>query len=464
MNLLSLAGVLTLAVVFALAGVAKLADRTGTRTAVAAFGVPRALVAPAGLFVPIAELAVAVLLLVPGTRTAGAAGALALLTLLSAAVAVSMARGRAPQCHCFGQLHSEPAGWTTLGRNAALAALAAVALAADPVAVGGTAILLAIAATVVVAAAGAAVLGFLSLLRSHGRLLMRLDALERALALAGIEVDAQEPEMPQLGLAPGTAAPSFAALDELLAPQLPLLLVFTSPDCGPCQTLLPRLAAWQRDYGDRLTIAVISTGDEAAEHVVVDEDLAIYRDYEANGTPSALLVAADGTIASFVAGGPDAVEGLVDRVLAAPGEDEQGSGLAFGAPVPDLSLSGLEGEGVGLVDPARTSLVLFWNPDCGFCRSMLDDVLAWEHDAPASAPRLLVMSSGDPDATRADGFSSPVVLDPDMHVGSAFGATGTPMAVLVDSDGRVASPLAAGAAAVLALTGPAARRDGRQAT
>jgi hypothetical protein len=38
-----------------------------------------------------------------------------------------------------------------------------------------------------------------------------------------------------------------------------------------------------------------------------------------------------------------------------------------------------------------------------------------------------------------------------MSVGSTFGATGTPMAVLVDEEGKIASALAAGAPAVLAL-------------
>jgi hypothetical protein len=40
-----------------------------------------------------------------------------------------------------------------------------------------------------------------------------------------------------------------------------------------------------------------------------------------------------------------------------------------------------------------------------------------------------------------------------MSIGSTFGATGTPMAVLVDAEGKMASELAGGAPAVLALAG-----------
>ena len=39
-------------------------------------------------------------------------------------IGVNLARGRNPECHCFGQLHSAPAGWKTLARTGALAAVA----------------------------------------------------------------------------------------------------------------------------------------------------------------------------------------------------------------------------------------------------------------------------------------------------------------------------------------------------
>ena len=52
------------------------------------------------------------------------------------------------------------------------------------------------------------------------------------------------------------------------------------------------------------------------------------------------------------------------------------------------------------------------------------------------------------------GLRSPVLLDQDgMRVGRLFGVTGTPMAVLVDVKGKIASELAVGAPAVLALAG-----------
>jgi hypothetical protein len=50
-------------------------------------------------------------------------------------------------------------------------------------------------------------------------------------------------------------------------------------------------------------------------------------------------------------------------------------------------------------------------------------------------------------------LQSPVVLDQGFSAGGKFGAGGTPMAVLVDAEGNIASEVAAGAQAVLALAG-----------
>ena len=86
----------------------------------------------------------------------------------------------------------------------------------------------------------------------------------------------------EIGLEPGTQAPAFDELDELLAPGVPLLLLFTSPHCGPCKALIPEAAAWQREHADALTVAFASDGEpedvhaEAQEfeleHMLVDRD------------------------------------------------------------------------------------------------------------------------------------------------------------------------------------------------
>jgi hypothetical protein len=51
-------------------------------------------------------------------------GALTLLLLFVAGISSNLARGQHPNCHCFGQLHSAPAGWSKLIRNLGLSAIA----------------------------------------------------------------------------------------------------------------------------------------------------------------------------------------------------------------------------------------------------------------------------------------------------------------------------------------------------
>jgi hypothetical protein len=127
----ALAARLLLAAVFGVAGVAKLADRRGAREAVLALGAPPALVVPVAAGLPLMELAVAGALLISPTALAGAAGALALLAVFVAGIARSLARGRQPDCRCFGQVHSAPVTWKTLVRNLILTAVAIL------VAIGG---------------------------------------------------------------------------------------------------------------------------------------------------------------------------------------------------------------------------------------------------------------------------------------------------------------------------------------
>jgi hypothetical protein len=64
--------------------------------------------------------------------------------------------------------------------------------------------------------------------------------------------------------------------------------------------------------------------------------------------------------------------------------------------------------------------------------------------------QLIVISSGDEESMRAEGFAAPVLLDPDWSAGRAFGARGTPSAVMLDPDGRVSSELLVGSEAILA--------------
>ncbi|HCA58291.1 MAG TPA: hypothetical protein DEP46_09935, partial [Blastocatellia bacterium] len=107
-----------LAAVFALAAVGKLQDRSGAQKALADFGVPENLAPAASFALAVAELAVAFALLFPGLSWFAAIGATLLLATFTAGMGYQIAKGNAPDCHCFGQLHSEPVSVWSLVRNA----------------------------------------------------------------------------------------------------------------------------------------------------------------------------------------------------------------------------------------------------------------------------------------------------------------------------------------------------------
>src|SRR5690242_17721717 len=101
MTLLLLFARLVLCAVFLVAGLAKLADLSGSRQAMRGFGVPGKLADLFGLLLPLAELGIAIALIVPITAWWGAIGALALLLIFVVAIGYNVAQGRTPDCHCF---------------------------------------------------------------------------------------------------------------------------------------------------------------------------------------------------------------------------------------------------------------------------------------------------------------------------------------------------------------------------
>ena len=180
---------------------------------------------------------------------------------------------------------------------------------------------------------------------------------------------------PVRGLAVGAPAPDFelpaadgrrVSLRALLGRGLPVLLVFSAPGCGHCQALLPQVAGWQHQHRDRLTVALATrrpAGQNAAtpqthglRDVLVQANREIAGAYQVNGTPSAVLIAASGKIASPLAAGAQAITQLIHsattsglpavpaaaRAASAAGPSSQDKpGPAVGAAAPGLARTDL---------------------------------------------------------------------------------------------------------------------------
>jgi peroxiredoxin len=132
------------------------------------------------------------------------------------------------------------------------------------------------------------------------------------------------------GLEPGVKAPEFV-LPDLSGKKRSLssfldkrvLLVFSDPNCGPCDALAPDLVRLHREYlSDGLRVVMVSRGDPAANQakaqkheypfpVLLQKQWEISQQFAMFATPIAYLIDTDGVVASPVAVGKDAILGLV---------------------------------------------------------------------------------------------------------------------------------------------------------
>jgi hypothetical protein len=315
---------LILSAVFALSAFGKLADRPGSRKAVAEFGVPAGWVSTVAWGLPAVEGCLAGALLPGVTAPWAGLAALLLICVFTVVVARLLRRGLRPACSCFGTLSEAPIGLATVLRNGVLMALAAAVTwgslrrpGVPGTLPGERAVELAVLVAI------GALLGWLA---GQVRALRR-QVDRQALSMLGAE-----------GLPAGSVAPEFelagspdgrTSLARLLAGGTSALLVFAHPECEICATLAGELPRWQERLRDRLTIAVIANGD-------IEENLAWGRErgladvpvlvqlgneaalrYRVRGTPSAVLVTADGRIAAPVARGPIAIRELIISAKAA---------------------------------------------------------------------------------------------------------------------------------------------------
>ena len=485
-------GSFLLSAVFLIAGALKLSNREDTAKNLVEFGVPERLSWLGALALPVAEITVALALWPASTAQWGAAAALLLLLLFMGAIGWNLLLGKKPECRCFGQVSAKPVGRSTLVRNGVLAAIAAFLLANDASTTNITDQFTTVeflqAATItmgLVLLAGllAGTWLVLNLMQQQGRLLLRLDMLEHRLGAGDAQpYQAPTPSAAPAGLPVGSKAPGFElprlleegtlSLGALLGRNHPTMLVFSDPDCGPCNQLMPAIAAWQKELENKVTVAFVNRGDRKAneekakalglKNVLLQAEDEVATRFEVYGTPSAVLISADGLIQFPSASGSAPIESLfrkaagddqLTQLAALPPSSASKTGpVQVGDLAPEFTLQSITGKPVQLSEKAgKKMLLLFWNPGCGFCAQMLDRLKQWEISRDDLSPELVLISTGTVQANRDMGLGSEILLDQGFNVGPRYGAGGTPSAILVDEHGKIASQIGVGASAVFAL-------------
>jgi uncharacterized membrane protein YphA (DoxX/SURF4 family)/peroxiredoxin len=332
---------LLLAVTFAIAGIAKLADRRGFQASLAEFGFPGSTLRGLSYLVPVVELIVATALLPQGTSRWGAFAALGLLLAFCVTIAVNLAWGRRPECRCFGGLPSMPAGWPALGVNLLLLAVASWLVwtgQAGMVLGVGTWLALWTPAQLVSGASVACLLLTMllgmwlihHLLQQNGRLLVRIEALEARARHATRRQD-DAPAAFVHGLAIGARAPPFrlpSLSGEMVdvamqtSPDRDVLLIFVDPDCRTCRELVGDVARVGKIPSHSPQTILVSRGSPDANRakfgplrdlpMLLQGDHEVLDAYACKGTPAATVIDREGRIATRTAAGPEEVSALIE--------------------------------------------------------------------------------------------------------------------------------------------------------
>jgi peroxiredoxin/uncharacterized membrane protein YphA (DoxX/SURF4 family) len=342
-----LADRLVLLAVFLFAGATKAVDREGFCQALREFGVPAPLAGPIAVALPVAELGLAAALIPSVSVWCAAWGVLALLIGFLIAVGIAIIRGKRPDCHCFGQLHSAPVGWFTLLRNGALAGCAGWLVARGQLRLGPD--LWAWLASLdaqgrKIALVGACVAGFVFF-----RLVDRARPQPMEVIEPSAEEDSEEPaprpapparKMPPpaprsvpprepervrkgamgIGLPTGTPAPEFElpgltgamrSLRSLREPGRDVLLIFSNPHCEACRTVAANLMRWIEEIEGAPEVILISRGTTQenlgklkgfdVSRILLQRESEISELYDANSNPTGVVVGSDGLIKSGLA-------------------------------------------------------------------------------------------------------------------------------------------------------------------
>lgn len=470
--------------VFVLAGVTKLLDREGSEKAVRDFGVPGDLAKPVASALPIAEIVIGLLFLFVSTSWLGAIGGLLLLMIFIGGMIYQIAQGNAPDCHCFGQIHSEPVGRSSLIRNIgfAILALLLVARGSDGQGLDLSAspndMLQAVIALGILVLLAVAVFYLKKIFEQQLQITRRIEVLE-LVSRDGASVERENVGTPEEGLPIGSPFPDFELADtagkrismgDFRRAGSPLLFIFVSPDCGPCNALYSEIKDWRAELDGKLNIVLVSTGSITANlekfaddnNVLLQAKRELAEQVRARWTPTAIYVNAEGRISSHPAAGDTAIRELVEKLKTEDLANERlyfanensSTKVKIGEKVPEFELQSLNGESITHRSfEGKDSLVVFFSMTCPHCRNMIEELKEWDSNKGDDDPNLIVISDGDPEAHKELNLKAPVVLDANHAFSAGIGMLGTPSAILVNGKREIVTETGVGAPNVWALIG-----------
>jgi peroxiredoxin len=345
------------------------------------------------------------------------------------------------------------------------------------------------------------------LVRQNGRILLRLESIERQLGARAATRRREPGGLPVGAVAPDFELPDLAEVRRKLSEfrGRDVLLIFFNPRCGFCTKLADDLAALPPEAGGgRAMPLVVTTGDPDENRQLVErhgircvvlrqEQMEIASQFRAQGTPMGYRIDAAGRIASELAVGAEPLLQLAAKAPAPPAPGPGGNGraphdgkgeaaphakqpdpslarsrlnrggLKAGAVAPEFRLPRIDGGELSLGDlRGGRVLLVFSDPDCGPCDELaprLQELHLRRRDL-----RVVEVSRRDAEATRAKataiGLSFPIVMQKQWEISLKYGMFATPIGYLIDEQGIIARDVAVGVEPILALADEPARTTG----
>jgi len=292
------------------------------------------------MLLPIVELVVGVLLLIPATTWLASVAAAGLFICFAAFVSASLVTGNGGDCRCFGNLSASQLSGRTVARNLLLLGTVGIPLSRGPKYVHeslgsiaerlGDDPALTVMWLLLLLVGGLVFVQF-QVLRQQGRIILRLDEMQRSISGAS---DATSMTKGRSKLDVGSEAPLFVGRDVYGAPrsltalresQKPLILVFLDAACGSCRDLLPEVTRWRRDHSHLCTVVVVARSNARDDPdfrgtdpalLVIQEDREISELYGSFGTPSAVAVDVQGQILAPLVYGSERIREMLRLVIA----------------------------------------------------------------------------------------------------------------------------------------------------
>jgi peroxiredoxin len=321
------------------------------------------------------------------------------------------------------------------------------------------------------------------LFRSQGRLLLRLDSLERT------------PESRIKGLEVGTPIEDFqlqhsnggsVSLSNFRGKKV--LLLYWSPDCGFCEMAAEELESMQESFTrNNIQPVLIAYGDAEANRKMADEHHLKWpilllqntaaEDYIAEtvfqycGTPSTYLLDERGRVAEPLARGMDPSIALARAAVKDTTEHTKGAkkkmrplsesriereGLKAGTPAPAFRLPTVDGETIALDQfRGRKVLLVFSDPQCGPCDKLAPHLAKLHREHANNGLALVMVGRGNAEQNKKKavehGIAFPVVVQDHWKLSKQYGTFATPAAFLIGQDGVLMSNVATGAENIMTL-------------